>query len=104
MSKSPKLIVISAPSGTGKTSVIKEILKKNSDKLIFSVSATTREKRANEIDGVDYYFLSEEEFKKKLKMMSLSNGSAFMIIITAHQNQKLKEQQKKINIFYLNLM
>lgn len=67
MSKSPKLIVISAPSGTGKTSVIKEILKKNSDKLIFSVSATTREKRANEIDGVDYYFLSEEEFKKKIE-------------------------------------
>lgn len=67
MSNQPKLIVISAPSGTGKTSVIKEILKRNSDKLIFSVSATTRGKRANEIDGVDYYFLTEEEFKNKIK-------------------------------------
>ncbi|GIV45336.1 MAG: guanylate kinase [Ignavibacterium sp.] len=67
MSKQPKLIVISAPSGTGKTSVIKEILKLNQDKLIFSVSATTRPKRANEIDGVDYYFLTEDEFKKKIE-------------------------------------
>lgn len=67
MSKNPKLIVISAPSGTGKTSVIKEVLKRNSDKLIFSVSATTRKKRSNEINGVDYYFLSEEEFKKKIE-------------------------------------
>ncbi len=67
MSKQPKLIVISAPSGTGKTSVIKEILKMYQDKLIFSVSATTRPKRANEIDGVDYYFLTEDEFKKKIE-------------------------------------
>jgi guanylate kinase len=37
------------------------------DKLIFSVSATTRPKRANEIDGVDYYFLTEDEFKKKIE-------------------------------------
>jgi len=67
LNKEPKLIVISAPSGTGKTSVIKEILKLNQDKLIFSVSATTRQKRVNEIDGVDYYFLTEEEFKKKIE-------------------------------------
>ena len=67
MSRQPKLIVISAPSGTGKTSVIKEILRMNQDKLIFSVSATTRQKRPNEIDGVDYYFLTEEEFKKKIE-------------------------------------
>jgi len=67
LSRQPKLIVISAPSGTGKTSVIKEILRMNQDKLIFSVSATTRPKRPNEIDGVDYYFLTEEEFKKKIE-------------------------------------
>jgi len=67
LSNKTKLIVISAPSGTGKTSVIKEILKRNRDKLIFSVSATTRKKRANEIDGVDYYFISEEEFKEKIQ-------------------------------------
>lgn len=65
MSKA-KLIVISAPSGSGKTSVLKEILKLNTDGLTFSVSATTRERRANETNGVEYYFLTEEEFKRKL--------------------------------------
>lgn len=67
MSKKLKLIVISAPSGTGKTSVIKEILKQFSDKLTFSISATTRKKRSNETNGVEYYFLTEEEFKKKIE-------------------------------------
>lgn len=67
MSKKSKLIVISAPSGTGKTSVIKEILKQFSDKLTFSISATTRKKRSNETNGVEYYFLTEEEFKKKIE-------------------------------------
>lgn len=67
MSKEKKLIVISAPSGTGKTSIIQEILKLNKDKIIFSISATTRKKRLNEIDGVDYYFLSREEFEEKIK-------------------------------------
>lgn len=67
MSKKPKLIVISAPSGTGKTSVIKEILKQFSDKLTFSISATTRKKRSNETNGVEYYFLTVEEFKKKIE-------------------------------------
>lgn len=65
MSKA-KLIVISAPSGSGKTSVMKEILKLNTDGLTFSVSATTRERRPNETNGVEYYFLTEEEFKRKL--------------------------------------
>lgn len=66
MSDKTKLIVISAPSGTGKTSVIKEILKLNQDKIIFSISATTRKKRFNEIDGEDYFFLTKEEFEKKI--------------------------------------
>jgi len=62
-----KLIVISAPSGSGKTSVLKEILKLNKGKLTFSISATTRKKRHNEINGVEYYFLTEEKFKQKLE-------------------------------------
>ncbi|MBM4176605.1 MAG: guanylate kinase [Ignavibacteria bacterium] len=66
MSKA-KLIVISAPSGSGKTSVLKEILKLNKGKLTFSISATTRKKRHNEINGVEYYFLTEEKFKQKLE-------------------------------------
>ena len=60
-----KLIVIAAPSGSGKTTIAKEILKAN-PALSFSVSATTRSRRADEVDGKDYFFLGEPEFKKRL--------------------------------------
>lgn len=59
------LIVFSAPSGGGKTTIVKEILKKF-PQLVFSISATTRPKREMEKDGVEYYFLTEKEFKKKI--------------------------------------
>lgn len=65
LDKKGAVIVISAPSGTGKTTIIKNILK-DFPGLVFSVSATTRKKRDNEINGVDYYFLSSEEFKRKI--------------------------------------
>ena len=61
-----KLIVISAPSGSGKTSIVKYLLK-NMDALSFSVSACSRDKRENETDGKDYHFLGVEDFKKKIK-------------------------------------
>ncbi len=61
-----KLIIVTAPSGAGKTTVVKHLLKEIPS-LAFSVSATTRKKRDNEIDGKDYYFLSEEEFKLKIE-------------------------------------
>ncbi len=57
-----RLVVISAPSGCGKTTIVKEILKMYSD-FYFSVSATTRPKRANEINGVDYKFLTTQQFE-----------------------------------------
>ena len=60
------LIVISAPSGAGKTTIIRELFKKN-PALKFSVSATNRKKRESETEGKDYYFLSDEEFDEKLK-------------------------------------
>jgi guanylate kinase len=65
LKKKGAVIVISAPSGTGKTTIIKEILN-YFPKLIFSVSATTRAKRDNEKNGVDYFFLTEDEFKRKI--------------------------------------
>ncbi len=61
-----KLIIITAPSGAGKTSVTKYLLDKI-PQLAFSVSATTRKPRSNETDGVDYYFISEEAFHKKIQ-------------------------------------
>jgi guanylate kinase len=61
-----KLVIFSAPSGAGKTTLVKEILKNEKFRLEFSVSACSREKRANEIHGRDYYFLSVAEFKVKI--------------------------------------
>ena len=58
---SPLIIVISAPSGTGKTTIVRELIK-NNENLVASVSYTTRKKRANEIDGKDYTFVSSELF------------------------------------------
>ena len=60
-----KLIIITAPSGAGKTSVTKYLLSKIPS-LAFSVSATTRKPRSNEINGIDYYFISENEFHQKI--------------------------------------
>tara|TARA_B100001778_G_C18503017_1_gene590587 strand:+ start:262 stop:840 length:579 start_codon:yes stop_codon:yes gene_type:complete len=62
--KKGKLVILSAPSGTGKTSICKELLSRNS-KWKFSVSATTREKRKGEINGKDYIFMSLKEFEHK---------------------------------------
>jgi guanylate kinase len=65
-SQKGKIIVVSAPSGTGKTTILKNILQ-DFPELVFSVSATTREKRKFEKEGLDYFFLSENEFEKKIK-------------------------------------
>jgi len=59
------LVVLSSPSGAGKTTICQEILKKHKD-YIYSISATTREKRKGEVHGRHYFFLSEEEFKRKI--------------------------------------
>ena len=64
--KKGKLVVLSAPSGTGKTTITKELLKKN-PKWKFSVSATTRPPRDGEIDGEDYIFMSKEKFEHYVK-------------------------------------
>ena len=61
-----KLIVFSAPSGAGKTTLVKYILKTFSE-IQFSISATSRKARGEERDGKDYYFLSSKEFKTRIK-------------------------------------
>jgi guanylate kinase len=58
--------VLSGPSGSGKGTVLKEVLRK-SDRIVYSVSATSRSPRAGEVDGINYYFKSREEFETLIK-------------------------------------
>ncbi len=61
-----KIFVVSAPSGAGKTTILRSVLKEFPE-LVLSVSATTRPQREHEIDGKDYFFISEDDFIKKIK-------------------------------------
>jgi len=65
--KTGKLIVFSAPSGSGKTTIVQHLLSKPELNLEFSISATSREPRGDEVEGKDYYFLNLHEFKQKIK-------------------------------------
>jgi guanylate kinase len=60
-----KVIIFCAPSGSGKTTIVKHLLSID-NRLAFSVSACTRQQRANEVHGKDYYFLTHEDFKQKI--------------------------------------
>jgi guanylate kinase len=62
-----KIIIITAPSGAGKTSITRYLLERFSGKLAFSISAATRKARGEERNGVDYYFISDEEFTNKIQ-------------------------------------
>lgn len=63
---SGKLLIFSAPSGAGKTTIVKHLLAKHGDKIAFSISASTREPRGQEKNGEDYYFISKEDFLHKV--------------------------------------
>ncbi len=65
--KGGKLIVFSAPSGSGKTTIVRHLLAQEKLNLAFSVSATSRKPRGDEKDGEDYYFISAKEFKQHIK-------------------------------------
>ena len=61
-----KIFAFSAPSGAGKTTILKQVLK-DYPEIVFSVSATTRKKRSDEVNGREYFFISEDEFKKRIE-------------------------------------
>jgi guanylate kinase len=61
-----KIVIIAAPSGAGKTSVTKHLLKTFPSQLVFSVSCATRPPRGSEKHGVDYYFISADEFRRRI--------------------------------------
>ncbi|MCE3258503.1 MAG: guanylate kinase [Bacteroidetes bacterium] len=63
---SGKLLIFSAPSGSGKTTIVRHLVSKFPDQIEFSISATSRPKRGVEENGKDYYYLTPEEFKEKI--------------------------------------
>jgi len=71
VANNPLLVVISSPSGTGKTTICKRILKRN-PQYLRSVSFTTREKRKDEANGRDYHFVKKEKFEKMIKNKDLA--------------------------------
>ena len=62
-----QLIVVSGPSGCGKDTLITAILERMGEEAFLSVSMTTRNMRGDEVDGVDYFFVSPEEFEENIK-------------------------------------
>jgi len=62
-----KVIIISAPSGAGKTTMAQHLLSRDNLNLTFSISATTREPRTTEIEGIDYYFFDKNKFREYIK-------------------------------------
>ena len=72
------LIILSGPSGVGKGTVREELFKDDSLNLAYSISMTTRKPRPNERDGIDYFFVEEEEFKKKVSEGKLLECAQFV--------------------------
>lgn len=94
-----KLIIFSAPSGAGKTTIVKHLLQKGFD-LEFSISATSREPRHTEIHGKDYYFLSGEEFLAKvtndefLEWEEVYKGTSYGTLKS--EVERIREQGKNV--------
>ena len=80
-------IVLSSPSGAGKTTITKKLSQKYPN-IKISISHTTRKPRPNEIDGVDYHFVSKDEFEKLIKKIIFMNMLKYLIIIMEHQKNQ----------------
>lgn len=72
------LVVISGPSGVGKSTVRKALFEMPNNNLVYSISMTTRKPRNNEVDGVDYYFVSHETFEEKIANNELLEYAQFV--------------------------
>ena len=83
------MLILSSPSGAGKTTLTKKIQQKYQNFKI-SVSHTTRKPRPNELEGVDYFFINHEEFKKKINVNCISPG-----FIKTEMTDKINEDFKK---------
>ncbi len=90
-----KALIFSAPSGSGKTTIVKYLLRHNQN-LDFSISACTRPKRPNETDGKDYYFLTPDVFKEKIRQ------EAFIEWEEVYPNQFYGTLKSEINRIWQN--
>ncbi len=86
------LIVLSGPSGVGKGTVRKALFNKKGHNLVYSVSMTTREPRKGEVDGVDYYFVSKEEFLKRIENNQFLEWAEFVGNYYGTPRDKVEEQ------------
>ena len=98
-SKDGKMIILSSPSGAGKTTLVKKISKEKKYKI--SISHTTREPRQDEIDGVDYFFISINRFKKLIEEKAfLEHANVFKNLYGSTKEQVFKDLQKGYNVLF----
>tara|TARA_B100000003_G_scaffold183875_1_gene177193 strand:+ start:67 stop:681 length:615 start_codon:yes stop_codon:yes gene_type:complete len=98
-SKDGKMIILSSPSGAGKTTLVKKISKEKNYSI--SISHTTREPRINEIDGVDYFFISEKSFKDLIKKNAfLEYANVFKNLYGSTKEQVFKSLDNGTNVLF----
>jgi len=97
------LIILSGPSGVGKNCVRQEIMKDNKLNFVYSISMTTREKREKEIDGKDYYFVSEEEFQNNIDKGNFLEWASFVGHRYGTPKDKVEELRKQGKNVFLEI-
>ncbi len=99
LSKDGKMIILSSPSGAGKTTLVKKISQEKNYKI--SISHTTRDPRPNEIDGKDYFFTSKPKFEKLIKNNSfLEYANVFKNLYGSTKEQVFKNLDKGFNVLF----
>ena len=97
------LIILSGPSGVGKGCVRQEIMKSEKLDLTYSISMTTREKREREVDGRDYYFVSEEEFQRNIDAGNFLEWASFVGHRYGTPKDKVEELRKQGKNVFLEI-
>ena len=92
-----KLFVISGASGVGKSTVLKQVMEQRKD-LTFSVSATTRQPRPGEVDGVSYYFISREEFEQRIARGEFLEYDEHHAVFYGTLNSQILEKQEHSHV------
>lgn len=89
------IFLISGPSGAGKSTLLSKLLEDFKDELYFSISHTTRKPRNGEKDGIDYHFISKDEFEKKIKQ---DNFLEYALVHNNYYGTSINEVQKALNL------